>query len=210
MITWICLMTLIATSCAHSPNVSRVPIASSQQMRPGLGTIGIVLAAFPPEYDIANRPSASYAAANGAKQGAGIVLQSLGSAASGSGMGALALPILAPAFILAGALIGGVIGGAAYSSQAPTEAETEMAEAALRDAVEEVKIQEGMGDRVISEIREQIGREPVLIENRGPVKLDEAVDYGALAKKGIDTVLEVSVRKYGLWGVRDAQSFHYS
>jgi hypothetical protein len=203
MITWTCLMTLVATSCAHSPSITRPPVVKSQQVRADLGTIGIVLAAFPPEFDVANRPSASHAAANGAAAGAGAVLQSLGSAASGSGMGALALPILAPAFILAGALIGGVIGGVAFSSQAPTEAEAEMAEAALRDAVEELKIQEAMGDLVISEIREQIGCEPVLIENRGPVKLDEAVDYGVLAKKGIDTVLEVSVRKYGLWGVRD-------
>ena len=203
MVTWICLTALMATSCAHSPSITRPPVVKSQQVRADLGTIGIVLAAFPPEFDVANRPSASHAAANGAAAGAGAVLQSLGSAASGSGMGALALPILAPAFILAGALIGGVIGGVAFSSQAPTEAEAEMAEAALRDAVEELKIQEAMGDLVISEIREQIGCEPVLIENRGPVKLDEAVDYGVLAKKGIDTVLEVSVRKYGLWGVRD-------
>ncbi len=203
MVTRICLVALMAAGCAHSPNFTRPPVVKSQQVRPDLGTIGIVLAAFPPEFDVANRPSAEIAAGNGAKQGAGMALQALAGAANSGSMGVIVLPILASVIIGLGALIGGVIGGSVYSSQAPTEAEAEMAEAALRYVVEEVKIQEAMGDRVISEIREQIGREPVLIENRGPVKVDEVVDYSVLAKKGIDTVLEVSARKYGLWGVRD-------
>jgi len=193
----------MATSCAHSPNVTRSPLVKSQHVRPDLGTIGIVLAAFPPEYDIANRPSSEHAVANGVKAGAGTVLQSLGGAASYSGMGVIMLPILAPAFIAAGAIIGGVIGGVAFESQAPTKLQAELSEAALRDAVEELKIQEAMGDLVINEIREQTEREPVLLEGRGPVTLDEAVNYSALTGKGIDTVLEISARKYGLSGVKD-------
>jgi len=62
--------------------------------------------------------------------------------------------------------------------------------------------QETMRDRFLSIARERTQFPFVLIEEQGPKALDEEVTYGAFPDKEIDTLLEISLRKCNLQGMK--------
>lgn len=173
------------------------PPLPSEQMRAQFGTIGVVSARFIPEAEFRD-PARGWAggAGRGAALGAG---RTVGTAfeigVHGRELGVLIMALgiaLAPV----GALVGSVVGGAT----AEPAAKVEEAEAALKNALAALKIQEGIRDRVLQVARDDARRRFVLLPELGPDSPGEEVPYPSLASEGIDTVLEVSVPSLGLAG----------
>lgn len=193
-VLWVVLILLIAQwGCAHS-----LPIPPSEQARATLGTIGVVSGRFAPEAGL--RTSAggwAGGAGRGAAIGAG---RTVGTAAEigvhGRDLGGVLIIALGIALAPVGALVGSVVGGAT----AEPAATVEEAEAVLKNALAELKVQETMRDRVLQLARDQTRHRFILLSEQGPTALDEKVSYQSLASAGVDTALEVNVVSLGLEG----------
>ena len=180
--------------CAHSPQ--HKPPSLSEEARAELGTIGLVSAHFVPEFIFPIPVERGKAALAGAAMGglgtAGGIVLGLGPAVV-----ILAFPpaaAIAAGVVGAGAVIGGVAGAVVgESSKTIVEAET-----SLNSATPE--IQGAFGEELLSRVRDRTEYSLILIEREGPTSLDEKVTYGSLSSQGIDTVLEVTVRRFGLSG----------
>ncbi len=156
---------------------------SSEEIRAQLGTIGVASAQFAPQVEYRTPPKGGAAATGkGALAGAGASLQ----------LSALAGPLAPLLFVLVAPplVVGGAIHGAVTAQSAE---EVEKADAALKSAFAEVKIQEALGDRVLHLARAGTGAPVVLLQGRGPAADDDKPDYRSEANDGITTVLEVRV-----------------
>ena len=127
----------------------------------------------------------------GAGAGAGLA------AYSGLSVPGLFIPYGYPSVAAGGAaLIGGVVGAVAGESTKNIK----KTKATLNDLVAGLKIQETMRDQFISVLSRQTNYSFALIGEKGPPAPDQEINYGFLADEGIDTVLELSALKSGLWG----------
>jgi hypothetical protein len=127
----------------------------------------------------------------GAGAGAGLA------AYSGLSVPGLFIPYGYPSVAAGGAaLIGGVVGAVAGESTKNIK----KTKATLNDLVAGLMIQETMRDQFISVLSRQTNYSFALIGEKGPPAPDQEINYGFLADEGIDTVLELSALKSGLWG----------
>lgn len=72
-------------------------------------------------------------------------------------------------------------------------------EAALNVAPVELNIQERLAEHLLSIVQERTHHRFLLLKGIGPVLLDQEVNYGSLGIENINAVLEISVRRLGLW-----------
>jgi endonuclease YncB( thermonuclease family) len=202
-IVWVLVILLILqVSCAlkgpprPSQEVGRHykgPLPPSQVIGKNLGTIGVASGSFPPELSLQKRTSELAAeAAKGAGEASSGWLQ----AASGGGGDPLAfclwlacLPFVA---------FGGCIIGAMKAE--PAEELDEESEEALRNAFQQVHIQEEMRGRILSLASERTNYTFVSLEEQGPSTPDEEFNYSSVTDKNIDTFLELAVLEVGLVG----------
>lgn len=93
-------------------------------------------------------------------------------------------------------MIGGVVGALTGESSKRIK-ETEKA---LNDLIAELRIQEAMQEQFVSVFRKHTRDSFYLIHGKGPNTPDEEISYVFLTNEKIDTVLELSVLRFGLWG----------
>jgi hypothetical protein len=186
---------LLLVSCTTTP---KLPPPPPEQLKADLGRIGIVSASFQPEVKFQKPLSKGRAAWHGAGEGAVGVLQ-VGQGCYGIGCaGVLAL---APVGAVVGSIVGAIKG---VPSQKIKETED-----ALNGCLATLNFQETMREHFLKTVAmEQIQYPFVLLEVQGPNVLDEEVTYDSLSDKGIDTILEIGLRKCELWGAKDSINPH--
>lgn len=176
-----------------------LPPTPPEEVKAQLGAVGVVSACFPPEITFREPMGKGAGMATGAAGGALITI--------GLGVEAGAISIVNPLVSLfcvaagvalapAGAVVGGVWGAAEGVSPEKRKAARETLDAACMG----VKFQEMMRDCVIQVVREQTHRPLIVLGEGSPTADGEQVSYRNLGAKAIDTVLEVSVLKFGLEG----------
>jgi hypothetical protein len=183
------IILILLFSCATTPKQQAPP--PSEEFRANLGTIGVVSACFQPEVGFHKPMGKQAAALHGAGIGAASVLQA---GAGCNGLGCAGVIALLPV----GAAVGGIVGAIKGISSSKIKESQD----GLNGYLATVNFQETMRERFLSVAREETRFPFVLIELQGPNALDEEVTYGSLSDKGIDTVLEISVRKCDLRAVK--------
>jgi len=182
------VLLVIQPNCAHAPKHQTAPLLSEEQ-KAQLGTMGVVTANFQPEFTFREPMPKGQAAATGAMAGfAGCVL---GGLYSGNPLGAAAGVVISPV----GALVGGVYG----TIEGVTESKKKETASALNEVVMDFKIQEMMRDRFLAVARDKTTYPFILLDEKGPTVPDDEVNYHPISDKGVDTVVEISVLRYGLW-----------
>ncbi len=170
------------------------PPPPPKRLRADLGRIGIVSASFQPEVRFHTPMTKGKASLHGAGAGAVLVLSSAAQGCIGSGCaGVLALVPVAAAV---GSIVGAITG---VPSQKIKETED-----TLNDYLAAVNFQETMRERFLKAARKQTRYPFLLLEVQGPTFLDEEVTYGSLSNKGIDTILEIGLRKCELSGAKNS------
>ncbi len=185
---------LFLISCATPPK--QLPY-TSEGIRANLGTIGIISASFQPEVRFQKPLSKGAATLHGAKEGALIVI--------GTGAQPNSPGVLTPegAVVMASApVVGAVVGAIVGAVKGISPKKTKESEDALKDYLATLNFQETMRERFLLVTREQTQYPLVPIEGQGPKALDEKATYDSLSDKNIDTVLEMSVRKCDLQGIK--------
>jgi hypothetical protein len=176
-------------SCATTP---QIPYSPLEELKTNLGTIGVVSASFQPEVSLDKPKGKGAAAWHGAGVGAALVA-SAGNGCYGIGCAGVLAAISVGAAI--GSIVGAVMG-------IPKDKIRETEEALNRYLVT-LNFQETMRERFLSTARGDTSHPFISLEAQGPLILDEEVVYDSLPDKGIDTVLEISVRRCSLWGKKD-------
>jgi hypothetical protein len=201
IIIWLSLICFFwQVGCA--PRYNLLPLPPSEKIRAELGTIGVVSARFIPSSEF-QMPAKG--AASGFRRGAAKVFGKKGGGASGAGFGGAAVhPLLAIAFVIAAVTVGAVVGGIEGAATAESVTSVEEAEAALKKAMDVLKIQEGMRDHLLQVAQEQTDYHFVHIDEQGATSPEEEISYSSLAReKNIDTILEISVLFFNLTGEKD-------
>ena len=179
------IILILLLSCAAAPKIQSPP--PTEEFRANLGTIGVVSGRFQPDVGFQKPMGKGAATLHGAGIGAASVLQA---GAGCNGLGCAGIIALLPV----GAAVGGIVGAV----KGIPSSKIKESQDGLNGYLATVNFQETMRDRFLSVAREQTQNAFVLIEGEGPNALDEEVTYGSLSDKGIDTVLEISVRKCSL------------
>jgi hypothetical protein len=178
----------LLVSCATVPKIKTPP----QEFKANLGTIGVVSASFQPEVRLNKPMGKGTAALHFAGKGAGI---GLWVAAQGGGSAGPGPFLVVLGFVPLGAAIGSVVG----LVKGVPWAEIKEPEKALKSYLATVNFQETMRKRFLSVAMEQTQYPIVPLEVQGPKTPDAEVPYAFLSENGIDTVLEISVRKCELY-----------
>ena len=186
-IVWVVFLFLILQlSCVH-----KGPPPPSAEVRGNFGTIGVASGCFKPECSLQKRTSEfASETLKGALEAEGKLSQvTMAPAREGSICCVLLTPF---------ALCGGALSGAAKAR--PVEKLEAESEAALRNAFEQVSVQELMRDRILRIAREKTNYTFVNLGEQGPSNPDEEFNYSSVANEGIDIVLEIAVLDAGLVG----------
>jgi hypothetical protein len=195
--------------CVHHPPIADSP--TPEEIRPDLdlGSVGVASATFQAESTfrkpVTKGRGAAMGAGAGALAGGGLVGGVVGLVAASQPWTIILLaypPVLAGVGVAvgAGAAIGGVVGGITGSTKGEPSEKIREAETALNGVVADLNAQELMETHLLAVSREKANRDLIVFEKQGPAVPDQDVSYASLRGKGIDSILEISVRKYGLWG----------
>jgi len=186
---------VLQISCAHKGTVP-----PSENVREKLGKMGVASAHFEPEYSLQKRVSkrSREALAKAGQYTGEVALEGPFLAGGDPHPLALCLGVLLWLITLPIAACAGCIVGA-VKAQPAVELDAE-SEVALREAFEQVNIQQVMKDCILWTAREKTNYTFVNLDERGPSSPDEEVDYSPVADEGIATVLEISVLDVGLVG----------
>jgi len=202
--TLICLfLLLLIGELPCTPRHSIQPPPPPEEIRSQLGTIGIVSAHFIPESEFVMPASGTGAGARrGLVKGAGIggSLLSGGGSVGSQGAPCVACFLLPVAGVVVGAVVGAVVGTVVGGVTALPAATVDEAEATLKKALTDIKVQETLMERVVNVARDQTPYLFITIKELGPISPDEQISYCFLATDGINTILEISVLKFGLVG----------
>lgn len=174
--------------CVHVPR-SKSPTLS-EQVKAEPGTIGIAPACFHPETNYVKPAGKGEAAAAGAVAGAGGAAYGIA-----QNPAIIIIPYAVPIAIGGSAIIGAGVGAILGVS----DSKKGKAEAALNFAPVELNIQERLAEHLLSIVQERTHHRFLLLKDIGPVLLDQEVNYGSLSIENINAVLEISVRRLGLW-----------
>ena len=185
-IVWVSLLVLILQlSCAH-----RAPRPPREEIRKNLGTIGLASGSVQPELSLPKRTSelAAEAAKGAGEASGGWLWEAVGSGDSDTCLfGILTLPCAA--------CVGSIVGAGKAEPAEELDAESEEA---LKNAFEQVNVQEEMRDRILRIARGRTNYTFVNLREQGPSTSDEELDYSSVVSEGIDTVLEISALDAGL------------
>lgn len=193
-IVWVSLLVLILQlSCAH-----KGPQPPPEEVGENLGTIGLASGSFQPELSLQKRTSELAAeSAKGAGIGARYWLSIDRPESSGNDLVDSCLWLgwlaLLPFYSCIGCTIGAVIAE-------PSEELDAESEEALKNAFEQVNVQEEMRVGILALAREKTNYTFVNLGEQGPSIPDEEFDYSSVANVGVDTVLEISELDAGLAG----------
>jgi hypothetical protein len=192
ILPFIALM-IVPFGCAHRPQVKAPLFPKFTEAE--LGTVAVVSACFEPEFKCPHKPMTKGKAAGvGAFEG---FFASIGGGVMSENPIGVALGIvLSPVFAAGGAIYGAIEG--------ETTKTIRKTEETLNHRLAAFRAQEVMQERVLSLARERSRCTFVVPDQCGPNVLDKETSYDSLNGKGIDTVLEISVRKLGLWRERVA------
>ena len=186
MVWVVFLFLILQLSCVH-----KGPSPPSAEVRENFGTIGVASGCFKPECSLQKRTSElASEALKGAWDAEGKLNQVTMAPAE---LGTICCVVLTPF-----ALCGGALSGAAKAR--PVEKLDAESETALRNAFQQVNLQELMRDRILRIAREKTNYTFVNLVEQGPSTPDEGFDYSAVANQGIHTVLEIAVLEVGLVG----------
>jgi hypothetical protein len=195
-LVWLCiLVSILPMGCAHVP----------ESLPPGeMGSIALVHAHFAPEMTL-DQPARGWlaGAGRGSADWAGKIMTA---PLSGGGWGGCSGPGcgLALAVILAvttaAATVGGVAGAVVGAVKAEPARQVAEAESLIRTAIAELRVQESLRDHVTREALKENRGSWTFLEGEGPVLQGQKVSYRRLAERGFDTVLEISVLRFGLIG----------
>ena len=188
---------IVQGGCGARPRPYQFQPPLSEEERAKLGTIGVVSARFVPEVEFHRSSTKGVGAAKGVAGGA--PAGAMMGAAAGAGTGPFA-PVMIPTLAALGAVVFGVVGGVLGAVEGVPSEKLNEADVELRNAVVEAKLHETMQDRILQVAREKTRNNFIKTEKLGPTASNEKVSYHSLAVKGVDTVLEVSVMKFGLVG----------
>ena len=186
---WVALAVILSllVSCATVPKIKTPP----QEFKANLGTIGVVSPSFQPEVRLKKPMGRGAAAWHFAGKGAAVGLW-VASQGSNAQMGA---GFVALGFIPIGAAVGSIVG---LAKGVPSK-EIKEPEKALKSYLTTVNFQETMRERFLTVARKETQYPFVPLEAQGPKAPDEEATYASLSESGIDTVLEISVRKCELF-----------
>jgi hypothetical protein len=184
---------VVPFGCAHRPQIKAPPLPKFTEAE--LGRVAVVSACFEPEFKCPHKPlTKGKAAGMGALEG---ISASISAGAMTNSLGGLALGIaLSPVFAAGGAIYGAIEG--------ETKKTIKETEEILIHCLNGLRTQEVMQERLLSLARGSIPHTFVIEAQAGPKFLDEEITYDLLKGKGVDTVFEISVRKFGLWREKDA------
>jgi hypothetical protein len=188
---------IVPFGCAHRPEVKAPPLPKFTEAE--LGTVAVVSACFEPEFIRPYKPltkgNAVGVGAVGSLKGLwGFILPaSQGPYGAGGVLWGIAL---SPVFAAGGAIYG--------AAEGKTKETTREAEEALNHSLTTFRPQELMQERVLSLAQKNTRCTFVKPEQCGPNFLDEETTYDSLNGEGIDTVLEISVWRFGLWKEKGA------
>ncbi len=187
--------TFLLGHCGYAVQTPYIlPPTPPEEVKAQLGAVGVVSAYFPPEITF-NEPMG---------KGAGMAMGAVGFPLA-TIVGAFTEPSVWWSdemflFVVALASVAGVVGGIWGAVEGVSPEKREAARETIDAACMGVKFQEMMRDCVIQVGREQTRRPLIALEEKGPTADGEQVSYHNLGAKAIDTVLEVSVLKFGLEG----------
>lgn len=172
----------------------------AQAERAPLVTVGIVAGRFVPEADFPEPSAIPEFSAGGAAVGAvtGAALWTTVILASGclNPFAAATCPAAIP-FAVGGAAVGGIAAGA-IGQVGTTPLTSEQVQAAIKEALEQLYLQEHVRDRALEYAQATIRQNVLMASAAGPTGPGQQPDYSALHNDGIDTVLEISVLKAGM------------
>jgi hypothetical protein len=181
---WVLLPAVLSllTSCATTPKIKSPP----EEFKANLGTIGVVSASFQPEVQLNKPMGKGDAAWHYAGKGALFAAEAAGRGCYGVGCAGfiVAMPL--------GALVGSIVG---LAKGLPSN-EIKQSEKTLKSHLDTVNFQETMRERFLTVARKETQSRLVPLEVEGPKTPNEELTYVSLSESGIDTVLEISVRKY--------------
>ena len=192
------ILFLIQPGCATNRK------APTPEERASFGTIGVARASYLPETDFdipaKGRPAG---AVKGAEIAFAVVLEGgmrgmggMGGNDKGAATYLLALVGLATAAAPVGAIVGAV--------KAMPGKEAASSEALTKEILERLRSQEVLRGEVLRAGIAKTGRRLVPVDGGGPSAADNTATYESLAEKGIDTVIEVALRRIALeserWG----------
>jgi hypothetical protein len=184
---------IVPFGCAHRPQVKAPPLPKFTEAE--VGTVAVVSACFEPEFKCPHKPLTKGKAAGVGALG-GFLGSILGGAMSGNALGAALGIVISPAVAAGGAIYGAIEG--------ETSKTIKKTEDTLNHCFTALRPQEVIQERVLSLARKRSRCTFVVPDQCGPNVLDEETTYDSFSGKGIDTVLEISVRKFGLWREKDA------
>ncbi|MEN6318412.1 MAG: hypothetical protein ABFD82_06610 [Syntrophaceae bacterium] len=198
IIIWLCILFLVLPLGCAQTTIKYLP-------KDDFGSVGIVCGNFIPEVML-DKPARGwlYGAGRGSANLAGKWASKI-----------LSIPDffqcpqdIACAFVLisilaitvSAATIGGLAGAVDGAVKAEPSKKVDEAENIINETVAKLKIQETLRDRVGKEARKKARGRVTVFEGYGPTSIDQIATYGHLANKGIDTILQISVMRFGLIG----------
>lgn len=189
MVTCFVLAFLIGQwGCATVP--TGPPPMLTDSARANLGTIGVAATRVAAESHLEG-PTSGKGSGTGKGAAAGFLGCILGGAQAG-GYGAAVGILLSPVCALGGGIYGAIA--------AETSERVEEAEATLNKAVVDLNIQEAMRERVFQIARQETRYPLVLLTEQDPSARDAVVAGRSSAGQETDTILDVSVTRFGLEG----------
>ena len=197
---WVILPAILSllASCATTPKIETPPEEFKAHrgmigvVSPTFGTIGIVSASFQPEIRFQKPLTKGEAAFHDAGEGALLVLEA--GSRGRDGFAALGGILLAP--------VGGIIGSVVGSAKGFSSGKIKETEDVLNRYLATLNFQEKMREHFLSVAWKQTQFPFVPLEMEGPKAPDEEVTYASLSESGIDTVLEISLRRCELFDQR--------
>ena len=171
----------------------------ARDIRAQWGTIGIVSAHYAPEVQL-QMPAkgAGGGVVRGAQAGAdgGFRVGAYPCTWKAEDPGCATFMLLGVVLAIPGTLVGSVYGAIAVE---PAESVEEV-EAAIRQVLAELKMQEALRDHVLQEARNQTRHTVVLLTEEGPTAPDKEGTYPAVGSEGVGTILEMSLQSVGFEG----------
>lgn len=174
--------------CAH-----KLSLPPSEAQRAKFGTVGIVYGSYVPESNFDTfAKSLLSGAGKGALEGFFLGAKAIEGSANSGPLGIILLPFMAAI----GAAVGSIEG---VEAAVPRE-EAEKIEAAIKRAFGELEIQKTMAWSLFKNCSTLSDYKFGLLDRQGPISPDQKPTYKILKEQGIDTVLEVAVKRLGFEG----------
>ena len=98
------------------------------------------------------------------------------------------------------ATVGGMAGAVVGAVKAEPAKKVDEAENIINSAVAKLRIQETLRDHVVKEAQKEERGCFTVLEGYGPTSIDQKVSYRHLTERGFDTILQISVIRFGLIG----------